>query len=674
MIPATPAAGECRNHAHRPVLPRGAGAVMFVAAVLLFNVSARAQQPPSFYVTGYSIRAQLFPSTHMMTATARVDFTPNEELTSVNFQLNSALKVERVTDASGQSAEFERKGLNLKINLLQPAQADQSTFVTVLYGGTLSSPAGSPVEDLQLAYVGPEGSYLLYAGDWFPVRPPGLDRFKAKMVITVPADETVIASGESAAPEQQEGNATYSFNFDKPSFPGTVLAGNYKVIPSTATGANITFYMKPGQQAYVEDYGQAAENIIEYYSSKFGSLPSGHLAIAEIANDTVNAYSAPGLVVLASRSFTKPVDDRLLAHEIARQWWWCLLSPATANDAFLDQGLATYSTALYTENSAGEEAFEELMHNIAIDALTHEGSAPISEAGQLQPFTPDYDSIVYNKGAMIFHMLRWVIGDPAFFETLQNMVKDYAWKTVTIAEFQRLAEQASKKQLTYFFAQWVDSTGVPQFTQMWAVYKLQKGYQIVGKVQQDLDIFRMPVNIRVDQYGRPPINDKVEMVGTSANFTLNTPTYPYRITVDPGSHILKMDSHLKIDVLMARARQLVQEQAYFDAIKEYEKVVALNKNNSLAHYRLGTIYFLLQNYNAALEEMQAALNGDLKPKWIEVWAHLTEGKIFDAIGQRDRALNEYQRALQTNDNTQGALAEANRYIKKPYQAKSRQIS
>ena len=67
-----------------------------------------------------------------------------------------------------------------------------------------------------------------------------------------------------------------------------------------------------------------------------------------------------------------------------------------------------------------------------------------------------------------------------------------------------------------------------------------------------------------------------------------------------------------------------------------------------------------------MEEFRRGLDGDLDPKWIEVWSHLQLGKIFDVTGQRDRALNEYQRALQTNDNTQGALDEANRNIQKPY--------
>jgi tetratricopeptide (TPR) repeat protein len=164
------------------------------------------------------------------------------------------------------------------------------------------------------------------------------------------------------------------------------------------------------------------------------------------------------------------------------------------------------------------------------------------------------------------------------------------------------------------------------------------------------------------------------MVGTTADFTVNTRTRPLRVLVDPASRILKYDDKIKVRVEMSRADQLSQEQAYLEAVKQYQSVLELNKNSSLAHYRIGEIFFKLRNYTASMEEFRRALDGDMDPKWVEVWSHLKLGEIFDVTGQRDRALNEYQRALQTNDNTQGALDEANRYVKKPYTQETRQAS
>jgi tetratricopeptide (TPR) repeat protein len=75
------------------------------------------------------------------------------------------------------------------------------------------------------------------------------------------------------------------------------------------------------------------------------------------------------------------------------------------------------------------------------------------------------------------------------------------------------------------------------------------------------------------------------------------------------------------------------------------------------------------NLQSAANEFREALDGDLQPRWIEVWAHLNLGKIFDASGQRDRALNEYKQAQRTSDNTRGALDEAAIYLRFPYPRK-----
>jgi tetratricopeptide (TPR) repeat protein len=627
---------------------------------------SEAQSAPRFEVKNYVINAELFPSEHLLSAKAQVDLVPNSDLTVLAFELNSSLRVEKVVDSTGQDVGFKQDGQTLTLSLLNPLPADKLASLTVNYGGTLSSADGSPVDGLKVAYVGPEGSYLFYVGRWFPVSAYDVNRFTATMSITVPSDEAVIASGKTGLPERQTGKVTYTYTYDKPSFPGTVIAGNYVVQPATAVGADIAIYLRPGHEGLAAPYGDTAARILTFYSDVFGPLPSGHLALVEIPDDTINGDTAPGLVSLASRAFTNPVNYRLLAYEIARLWWRCLVSPASADDEFLDEGLSEYSKALYVEQSAGEAAFEDLMRETAVGALTHEEVAPIAQASQLHEFTPEYQSIVFDKGAMVFHMLRWVIGDDAFRKTLRTMTEQFAWKSISADQFQRLAEMESKQQLTYFFAQWVNSTGVPQFKRNWAVYRLTKGYQVVGKMQQDLDIFRMPVEVRVICQGSKPVTQRIDMVGTTADFTIDTRTKPVRVLVDPASRILKFDDKTKYQVEMARADQLVQEQAFLDAIKQYQAVLQLDPSSSLAHYRLGDIHFKLRNYNAAMEEFRRALDGNLDPKWIEVWCHLNLGKIFDVTGQRDRALNEYQRALQTNDNTQGALDEANRYIQKPY--------
>jgi tetratricopeptide (TPR) repeat protein len=89
--------------------------------------------------------------------------------------------------------------------------------------------------------------------------------------------------------------------------------------------------------------------------------------------------------------------------------------------------------------------------------------------------------------------------------------------------------------------------------------------------------------------------------------------------------------------------------------------------HSLEHYRRGENHFLQRQYQPAANEFRLALGGDLEPRWVEVWSHINLGKIFDLSGQRERAINEYNLAIRTKDDTNGAQAEAARHLKTPYQ-------
>jgi tetratricopeptide (TPR) repeat protein len=111
----------------------------------------------------------------------------------------------------------------------------------------------------------------------------------------------------------------------------------------------------------------------------------------------------------------------------------------------------------------------------------------------------------------------------------------------------------------------------------------------------------------------------------------------------------------------------VQQGDLPGALTEFNKALDINKNSSLAHYRIADVFFLQRNYQAAANAYRESLNGDGEPRWTEVWSRIQLGKIFDITGQRERAVNEYRQAVQTNDNTFGALDEARRYLQKAYE-------
>ena len=191
----------------------------------------------------------------------------------------------------------------------------------------------------------------------------------------------------------------------------------------------------------------------------------------------------------------------------------------------------------------------------------------------------------------------------------------------------------------------------------------------MGKISQDLDTFRMPVELKIETEGNPE-DKKVEVSGTSTEFNLDTFGKPKTVVIDPNGKVLRFSPKIRVAVAIRRGEQFAEIGDYVEALKEYQKALDVTRNSSLAHYRVAEVFFLQNNYQSAANEFREALNGDLDPKWTEVWAHINLGKIFDITGQRQRALNEYRQALNTKDNTQGAQEEAAKHMKEPYKPKN----
>ncbi len=116
-------------------------------------------------------------------------------------------------------------------------------------------------------------------------------------------------------------------------------------------------------------------------------------------------------------------------------------------------------------------------------------------------------------------------------------------------------------------------------------------------------------------------------------------------------------------ISLAAAGQSVPNPA--DQLLQYRKDLEVKRNSSLAHFRIAEILTQRGDYQSAANEFREALSGDLQPPWIEVWAHVDLGEIYELTGQRDRAVNEYKLAVGTDDNTQGALAEATAHLRSP---------
>jgi aminopeptidase N len=630
-------------------------------------------------VDDYQIDAELTPHGHKLAAHARVKFTALEDLSVATFELNNGLRISKAVDANNKPLDVERVTQDSTARIQVPSGIPKGTSTTFTfdYEGQLDNADDSPVQGLKLAGISDDTCYLLYASRWFPVNAYGINRFTSTINVTVPAHMTVIGSGTSSTGSMGSASSkkaaspgltkTFTYSWDKPSFPGTIIAGQFQEFKSDEAGMNLHVYFKPTHQNSGAEYASTAVKEFTYFITLYGVAPSSKLNIVELPDDTVPSAWAPEIAAIASRGITEKVNYRLLADTIAHQWWGASVSPATKDDWWLNDGFARYSEARYVESAAGEAGIEEMIKDMSVGALAYD-TVPLSSIGKLDMFSPEFQSLVTDKGAMILHMLRWVVGDDKFNAAMRAFATQYAGKSATMDDFRAIVEKGYGQKLTWFFSQWLDSTGAPEFKSKYTIYRLgnNKGFRIVGEITQDLDLFRMPIDLKVDTDGKTE-NKRIEVVGTNSPFTVETFGRPRRIAIDPDDRVLKNSVDVKLRSSIMRGQAMVQQGDFAGALSEFNKALEVNKNSSLAHYRIADVFFLQKNYQAAANAYRDALNGDGDPKWTEVWCHVQLGKIFDITGQRDRATNEYRQAIQTNDNTQGAIEEARKYMQKPYE-------
>jgi tetratricopeptide (TPR) repeat protein len=305
------------------------------------------------------------------------------------------------------------------------------------------------------------------------------------------------------------------------------------------------------------------------------------------------------------------------------------------------------------------------------DALTVD-NVPIIQSSRLEDYSPEFWALTGNKGSAVVSMLRYVMGDDKFYQAIKAYLQQNAWKAVNTEDFRKAAETAEGRDLGWFFIQWIENASAPEFRLEYTIYRTSdpKGFRVMGKISQDMDIFRMPVELTIITDTNPE-QKKVEVVGTSSEFSVDTFGKPKDIKIDPNNHLLRYSPDIRVAVAIRKGEHFAMLSDYMNAVHEYQKALETNRMSSLAHYRIAEVDFLQNRLQESLNEFRLSLDGDQVPQWTVVWSHIHMGWIYDITGQRERAVNEYNLAQRTKDNTQNAQAEATKYLKTPYQREHR---
>jgi len=662
--------------------------LLTVSLALAFSALAQAPHSFPFRATNYEVEVILHPDDQNITATVKADFVAEQVSKTVVVELHPDLRIATVHEPGGKPLEFSRDTnypLLITIGLPEAASPGKKVTLQFDYAGPISSEDDSPTKGVRFANMDKTSAYLLLPARWFPLTNYTSNRYTGTFKLIVPESFVVVGTGKADSPVAQpalgrgdSAKSAYTFHCDKPGRVGSFVAGSLQLSPVQTEGLNTSVYTPPAQASTANSYATSLSHIVSYFSESFGGLEAEpSWTIAQLPDGTLQGYAAPGLLLISARQWTTKANERMLSQLAAEQWWGERVMPATIADTWITNGLSRYAEAMYAEQSDGVAGLHKALEDFAVGALMYEDTAPIAQSQRLATFSNEYRSVVSDKGALVFHMLRTELGDDAFNSLLHDFYKKYEGKTATIPEFETMAKTKVPPpvkgqppiNLTSFFAQWLNSTGIPEFRLEYITYRTPKGFKVVGKIHQDLDTFRMPVEIRVDTEGNPEFK-KLLVSGTTSDFTIETfgRPKPNGIVIDPNNNLLKSSPRLRVHAAIARGEGYAELGKYYEAIQEYQRALDLQPGNSLANFRMGEAMFYQKNYQSAANAFRAALSGDLDPKWTDVWSHIYIGKIWDLLDQRARAVNEYSLAQHTGDDTAGAQAEATRFLQKPYSA------
>ena len=393
--------------------------------------------------------------------TARAD-----PLTAATFTLNPELDVYRVDYAGGDGALFTRQGTWLTVPFLQPVPGDSTTTLTLWYEGDVFRGGGD--------FFG-----LLANQQWLPVH-SNEDLYTFDLELRYPEKLTVATVGARLASHVAEDTRVTHWRRTVPvSSLGMTISEN-RTRTESVNGVDVILSLDKDRRTTELNTARIMTHIgpaLEFFGGLFGPYPYEKLDVVQMPDDYAYGRALPSMLMLWGLYFQDAfsLDANLhahmytevqhlfrgfLAHELAHQWWGGAVVPKTYRDAWLSEAMATYAADLYIERETGSEAFREMLKRHRDQALFTDRHGAIDLGMRLREH---YQAVVYEKGALVLHMLRRTIGDEHFTNVLSRFYRQNTGKLVTTADFEAAVETETGREMGWFFDQWIRDTGFPVY-------------------------------------------------------------------------------------------------------------------------------------------------------------------------------------------------------------------
>jgi TolA-binding protein len=409
--------------------------------------------------------------------------------------------------------------------------------------------------DPQLA-LGDYG-YGLSGGNFYPITIIG-DLFNCTVHATVPAGMEFVCSGKlvDRHPGTDGHPGTFDFATTRPIFGLYFAYGNYVMNEKTIDGVPYYTYLKPAEADKTDAYIDTASAILNFYAQRYTKFPYEKLALVEVPLPPFLGGVGPASLMFLHQNMVRQHDtpEFLLAHELAHQWFGNLIPINLADPGYnqwLSEGFATYSDALYEERNAGPAALARHMEKYA--QLYFETARNFSRAAKLPirdtfQDSPLYRPMIYEKGATVLHALRKLVGDDKFFTIMRRYVTEYQDKPTTVDDFRHLAAQVAGRDLSTFFAEWLDRPGAAHWQIQTVTFdpatppanaSAATPTKVTLHIIQPDDLIVMPADITYHgAAGQEFVQKDVDLNAIDQDVTAAVPFRPTKIVIDEEHWIL----------------------------------------------------------------------------------------------------------------------------------------
>ncbi len=502
---------------------------------------------PNIDVTYYGLNLNISYSPQQIVGEVRIDAkSMQDNLTNFFLDLQNALTADSVK-SSGTSLSFNHSSNKLNITLPTAVNTGDLFSVTVYYHGVPGSSGFGSFE-----FSSHNGNPIIWtlsepygASDWFPCKDTPADKVDSSDV-TVTADEIFYTiSNGTLVSDVNNGDGTRTIHWKNhhpiAHYLISLAMTNYQEYQNTFTFDGQTMPVRHFNYPENLDNSRRAAldktvDMLEYFSETYGIYPYmdekyGHAEFSwggGMEHQTVTSLGAYG--------------ETIIAHELAHQWFGDKVTCADWQNIWLNEGFATYSEALWLGHAYGEAQYNNRINNYVTSAKNAQGSIYVQNINSVWEIF-DY-ARSYAKAAVVLHMLRGVLGDEAFFETLRTYLNKpgLAYNVAVTEDFQAVAEEVSGQDLDYFFNEWIYGENYPVYSLAWIKRHTNGHWEAEITINQQTNttprFFTMPVQIKIFTMNGDTLvtlfNNAI-----SQTFTVELNAEPTMLAFDPNNWILK---------------------------------------------------------------------------------------------------------------------------------------